>query len=66
MSSAGNKELAAGEDRHTTGKSMSGTMLTYSRRLRCALSVVVNAQADALSGKIIGIRKATYPLFSQR
>lgn len=30
-----------------------------------ALIVVVNAQADALSGKIIGIRKATYPLFSQ-
>ena len=33
---------------------MSGTMLTYSRRLRCALSVVVNAQADALTYQLDG------------
>lgn len=29
------------------------------------LPIVVNAQADALSGKIIGMRQATYPLFFQ-
>ena len=47
MSSDGNKELAAGEDRHATGKSIVCRVSEWTRYPCSALSVVVNAQADA-------------------
>lgn len=50
MSSNGNKELTAWKDRHTTGKSIEIDRRSWAQGLLevSALSVVVNAQADAI------------------
>ena len=56
MSSDGNKELAAGEDRHTTGKSIECRVSEWTRYPCSALSVVVFLM---LVGSVAADTKAT-------